>query len=115
DPAVAKERPVAPGVLDEGRVARRHQDIWRRARFRDDAAKGVAHERMTEELETVGAWLALVAHPVGGGDIHAVGDGVSALNRPPCLDLRASELTLLRRMPADRRRVEQHLGAEETR
>ena len=61
------------------------------------------------------ARLRLESDAVRRGDVHAVGDGVAALDRAPGVDLRRAELGFLRRMPADRRRIEQDLRAEERR
>ena len=61
------------------------------------------------------ARLVLVADAVRRRDEHAVGDRVRALDRAPRVDLRRAELRLLGRMPADRRRIEENVGAEERR
>src|SRR5690348_11946436 len=50
-----------------------------------------------------------MADTIHGGDIHAVRNGVGALNRAPGIMLRFAELRFLRRMPADRRRIKKHL------
>ena len=66
-----------------------------------------------KNVDAVGARLVLVPDAVGGRDEDAVGDRVRALHRPPGVDLRRAALRLLGRMPADRRRIEQDLGAEQ--
>ncbi len=48
---------------------------------------------------------------VHGSHVHAVGDGVGALDGLPRVELRGAELVFLRRVPADRRGIEQHFGA----
>src|SRR5919109_1079642 len=45
--------------------------------------------------------------------VHAIGNGVAALNSSPRLKLPCTELRLLVRMPADARRIEDHLSAAE--
>src|ERR1700735_1816857 len=113
DAAVTEEGPVAPGVFLDRRVAGRDQDFRRCAGVGDDASEGVAHERMSEELETIGAWFRLMSDAVGSGDVDTVGDRMRALDRPPGLDLRGPELLFLRRVPSDRGRIEKDVGAEE--
>ena len=48
-----------------------------------------------------------------GGDVDAVRDGVGALHGAPGVELRGAVLRLLRRVPADRRRVEENGGAQQ--
>ncbi len=85
--------------------------------LRDDAAEGIGEEAAAPELKarTLDAIAAhipvLVANAVHPGNVDAVGNGVGALNRLPCIVLRCAELILLRRMPADGGGIEQHLGA----
>ena len=52
---------------------------------------------------------------IHGSHVNAVGDGVGALDGPPRVVLRGAKLVLLRRVPADRRGIEQHLGALQSR
>ena len=84
-------------------------------RLGEDAAERVGDERVAEELDAVGAGFLLVSHAVRRRDEDAVGDRVRALDGAPRILLRLAELRLLRRMPADRRRVEQDVGAEQAR
>ena len=80
-----------------------------------DAAERIGDERVAEELDAVRARLVLVADAIRRRDEHAVGDRVRALHRAPRVHLRAAELRFLARMPADRRRIEQDVGAEQRR
>ena len=72
-----------------------------------DAAKGIRDKRSAPELESnAGSAVAadvsmFVAHAVDGGDVHAVGDGVGALDGLPRLILGRAEALFFRRMPAD--------------
>src|SRR6185312_16248992 len=67
------------------------------------------------ELEPVAAFGALVPDAVDDRDVDAVGDRVRALDRLPGRALRHAVLGLLARVPADRRRIEEHGGAAERR
>src|SRR5207244_11204257 len=58
---------------------------------------------------------ALEADPVHGGDVAAVGDRLAAVGRAPGIELLGPVARLFLRVPADRRRVEQHVGALERR
>ena len=100
---------IAPGshTADENRGLR--------ARLRDHAAERIAHERVSEELEAVGAGLRLEAHAIHRRDVDAVRDRVRALRRAPRVGLRRAPLLLLLRVPADRRRKKEHLRAHERR
>src|SRR5689334_15934227 len=51
-----------------------------------------------------------MAHSIYHADIDAVSDGMRALNGAPRVVLRSTELGLLRRVPADCRRIEEHGG-----
>src|SRR5690348_11228683 len=76
DPAVAKERPVAPGLLLETRVARDHQHLFGVvAGPGEQAAERVGQERAAPELEPA-VGRPFVADAVDGGDEHAVIDRV---------------------------------------
>ena len=52
-----------------------------------------------------------MTHAVHRGHIDAVGDGMRALDGPPCVVLRGAKLVFLRRVPADGRGIKQHLRA----
>ena len=115
DAAIAQERPVAAHALDQRRIAPRDEHLFVVAGLGDVAAERIGDERVAEEREAVGARLVLVADAVGRRDVDAVGDRVRALDRPPRVDLRLAPFVLLGRVPADRRRVEEHLRAEQRR
>src|SRR2546428_7493224 len=57
--------------------------------------------------------LAFETDGVDDSSVHAVGDGVTTLNRAPGIQLRSAKLRLLVRMPADAGRVEDDLRASE--
>ena len=84
-----------------------------RSRLGENSPERIADERVAEELDAVGARLVLVADAIGRRDVDAVGDRVRALGRAPRFDLRLAVLRFLRRMPADRRRIKNYLGAEQ--
>ena len=66
--------------------------------FRDDLAEGIGDERISPEFQS-GVALGLAAfeaHAIDDRDINAVGDGVSALNGAPGIELRCAELALSR-------------------
>ena len=52
-----------------------------------------------------------MSHAIHHRHVHAVGDGVGALNGAPGIVLRLAELRFLRGMPADRGGIEQNLRA----
>src|SRR5262249_8786396 len=57
---------------------------------------------------------ALVPDAIDGRDIHAIGNGMGALDQLPSLVLSDSEFRLLTRMPADCRRIEENRGPLES-
>ena len=83
----------------------------------DDLPKGIGDERSAPELQAfAGSFVAaniagLEADAIRHGDINAIGDGVRALNGAPRIVLRLAVLRLLVGMPADRRRIEEHVRA----
>ena len=85
--------------------------------LRDDAAKRIGEKAAAPELQARPARpiaenvASLVPHAIHACHVDAVGNRVTALDRLPRVILRRAELLLLRRMPADRRRVKQHFGA----
>src|SRR6185295_15132293 len=52
-----------------------------------------------------------MSHAIYDRDVHAVSDGMGALDSPPGVVLRLSELRFLRGMPSNRGGIEQDLGA----
>src|ERR1019366_10723175 len=100
-----------PGLVDEPEIAARGQNLLAvGAGARQHATKRVDDERPAPELQA-----ALDADAVGGGNEHAVGHRVAALHDLPSLALGSTELHLLRRMPADRRRIADDLRTAERR
>src|ERR1700722_3904529 len=82
--------------------------------FRDHPSKGIAEKRSAPKLKPL-ARCRLAAHVAGFKPyavnhchINAIGNGMSALNRAPGVMLSHSELSFLRGMPPNRRRIEQH-------
>ena len=82
--------------------------------FGEDSAKRIGDEGMSPEFEAAFG-RALEADAIHGRDKNAVGDGVGALNRAPGVELRRAEFLLFGRMPADRRGIENNVGAAEAR
>src|SRR5579864_560788 len=116
--AVAQEWPVAADVFQMLQVALADQDFFLVVRrLNDDPSKGVAEKRSAPEFQALalGAIAAdiakLVANPVDHADKHAVGDGMGALNCPPCVMLHSSELSFLVRVPADSRGIKENICA----
>src|SRR5580765_97507 len=116
--AVAKERPVAADVFQVFQVTLADQDFFFVMRcLNNDASKRVAEERAAPEfqafaLRAIAADVAeLLAYPVDHADKNTVGDGMSALNRAPCIMLHCAEFGFFIRMPADGRRIEKNISA----
>src|SRR5450759_2489616 len=114
-PPVAQERPIATRLLDAPWIARRHQNRLFGACLGERAPKGIADERVTKELDAIGALLGLEAHAIRRGHEHAVGNGVRTLRRAPRIHLRLAPHCLLRRMPANGRGIKQDVGAKQRR
>src|SRR5690606_2753270 len=111
DPAIAQKRPIAPRLGDQVAIAIDYQNLFAvGAGARQHVAEGVTDERAAPELEA-----ALDADAVDGDDEDAVGDGVRALHRLPRCLLRRAEALFLRVVPANRRRVEEHVGTAQCR
>ena len=118
DAAVAQERPVAADVFHHTEVNFADQNFFLVVRgLGDDAAERIAEERCAPEFQAIsGSGIApdvsgFVSHTIYHRDVHAVGDGMGALDGAPGVVLRLSELRFLRGMPADRGGIEQDLGA----
>src|SRR5690606_22655284 len=82
--------------------------------FRQDPPEGVTDEGVAKELDAVRPGLRLVPHPVCGRNVDPVRDSVSALRRAPCIRLGLAPFLPLRRMPADRRRVQENLSSQQS-
>src|SRR4051812_38209841 len=115
DATIAEEGPVSARLLDEPRIAAGDEHRGIGARLGKDSAERIADEGVAEELQSVRALFRLESNAIGRSDEHAVGDGVRALDRAPRFHLGLAELRFLGRVPTDRRGVEKHLGAEQTR
>src|SRR5690606_38200649 len=79
DAAVAQKRPGAAFVFDAPGVDVRVDHAFGFGiHAGEDVAAGAGDEGVAPEAE-----VAFASHAVGGGDEHAVGDGVAALDRDP--------------------------------
>src|SRR5712691_10245764 len=109
---VTQKRPITAYLLDASQIdLGQHERLVLRC-FGDHDPEGIAHKRVTPELDPG----ALAAQPletaaVHGGNPAAVGDRVTALDRLPGIELLLAVLLFLRGMPADRARVQQNVRA----
>src|SRR5262245_39222219 len=78
--------------------------------LRHHDAEWITDERRAPELEAAVPG-SLVSGAVDGRDVDAVGNRMSALDRSPGVVLLHAELGFLARVPADRRRIDERLGA----
>src|ERR1700694_3849627 len=112
DAAVAQERPVASNIFQRFQINVAHQDFFAIGRgFRQYAAERITEKRRAPELQSLAgsgfsAYIPrLEANSIHDRDVNTIGDSVGPLNRAPSIVLGDAELSLLRGMPADRRRV----------
>src|SRR5262249_39891608 len=102
--AIAQERPVSPRLLALSRVALGDEDLFfLAAGFGKDLPEGICNKGMPPKFQTriaVGR-VSFVAEAINHRDEGAVGNGVRALNRSPCIELGGAELGLLLRVPSD--------------
>src|SRR5207253_5459295 len=91
---------------------RSHDRLPVLGRLGHDRTERIREKGRTPEFDavTVGGRRPLVTDPVHRGDVTAVRDCVAALDRAPGVELLRSVGGLLFGMPADRRRIEQHVG-----
>jgi len=82
----------------------------------NDQAKGIGNEGISPEVQTGVAILRLAfeAHAIHDGGVNAVGDGVTALNGFPGVELRGAELRSFMRMPANTGGIKDHACATES-
>src|SRR5205085_2082020 len=114
DAAVPQERPAAPHLLDPCEIHLREDDRFPVSRcLRHDGAERIGDEGRSPELESLrrGAFGALAADPVYRRHVAPVRDRVAALDGAPRVELLLPVGVLLGRVPADRRGIEQHVGA----
>src|SRR5882672_10394915 len=107
-------RPVASDFLDAPEVdLTQHDGLAVLGRFGHDGAKRIGEKRRAPELDAVagGAGRSLVADPVHRCDVTTVRDRVAPLDGAPSVELLSTVRRLLLRVPANRRRIEQHVGA----
>src|SRR5262249_399193 len=83
--------------------------------FGNESSERIGNEGISPKLQTrvTVSGLALEANAVDDGDINAVGDGMSALNGAPGIELRCTEFRFFVRMPADAGGIEDDLRATE--
>src|SRR5688572_26931266 len=106
--AVAEERPVATGLLDQAPVAISNQNFRRLTSLSQLPSERVRHERVPEEFNAVRAFFLFVPHSIGSRDKNSIRDCMRSLRSLPGIELRLSEFLFLRRMPADRRRIKKN-------
>ena len=106
DSSVSQERPMRADNVDLVEIA------FDQKRFffivtgaGEDIAVRIADERCSPELNA-----AFQARAIGGGNEHAVGDGVAAHHGFPSVVLASAELRFLCRLPADCRGIENDLS-----
>src|SRR5512145_1234912 len=106
--AIAQERPVTPDLLNTCEIDLDDRQRLLLARFRDDDAEWIAHERVTPEFDAGAPPLTaelLEPDAIHGRHPAAVGDGVAALDRLPRVELLRAVLGFLGGMPSDCRRI----------
>src|SRR6058998_1527619 len=116
DAAIAQEGPVPARFLALCRVAFNDEDfLFVMGSLGDNLTKRIGHKGISPEFQARVAifGLAFETDAVDDSSVHAVGDGVTTLNRAPGIQLRSAKLRLLVRMPADAGRVEDDLRASE--
>src|SRR5437667_7914777 len=110
--AVAKKRPVAAHLLDASEIDLcQHERLVLRC-FGDHDPEGIAHKRVTPELDPG----ALAAQPLETAAVHGgypatVRNRVTALDGFPGVQLLLAVLRFLGGKPADRGRVQQNVRA----
>ncbi len=116
DAAIAKERPVAASVFALRGIAFDDEDFFLVVgSFSDDLAEGIGDEGAAPEFEAriaVGRF-AFEADTADDGDVHAVGDGMRALDSFPGVELCRAEFRFFVGMPADAGGIENYLRAAE--
>src|SRR2546428_12056739 len=110
--AVAQERPVATHLFDPGQVDLRQHERFVLGGLGHDDAERIAHERMAPELDPGAlATQPLETAAVHGGNPAAVRNRATALDGFPGVELLLAVFLLLRRMPTDRGRIQEYVGA----
>src|SRR5262249_28770956 len=109
---VAQKRPVRALNVELPEIHFGHQDLlFADAAFRDELPRRVGDKALAPKLDSLTRMAigrGFVADAVGDGDVHAVGDGVRALNRFPGGMLPFAVFSFFRRLPADGRWVKQN-------
>src|SRR5713226_5083057 len=112
DAAVAQKRPVAASFFALCGVAFNHQNFFLIVGcLGNNLAEGVSDKGISPEFQSrVSLFrLAFESYAIHHGSVHTVGNGMSALNRFPGVELCGAELRLLVRVPADAGGIENHL------
>src|SRR5579864_242038 len=119
---VAQKRPVATRIFQQAQINFSNQDFFLVVRsFCDHPAKRISNERSAPELQTfagsfVSANIALFeSDAIYHCNINSVGNCMGSLNCLPGVVLCLAEFFFLVRMPANRRRIENHLRTLQSR
>src|SRR5437773_538236 len=113
---VAQKWPVRPILVHTSPVDFANHNFFPIARtFRDDLAVGSADKTLSPKFNPVAASWCFVTDTIRRRYVAAVRDRVTALNCFPGRMLRRARFFFLARMPADRRRIKNNLGATQCR
>src|SRR5688572_26360781 len=113
DAPVAEERPAGAHRIDLGEIDLLDEhDLAIHGRAHEDASVGAGDEALAPELDAArAARVRLESRAVHGDHEAAVRDGMPALHGLPGPMLALAVLRLFLGMPADRRRIDEDLGA----
>src|SRR5690349_4758280 len=109
---IAQERPIAAGVFAFGRIAFNDENLLVAVGgFRNDLTERIGDKGITPKLQSgiPILWMAFKADAIYHSGVHAVGNGVAALNRFPSFQLPRTELDFLVRVPTDAGGIKNHL------
>src|SRR6202158_118314 len=116
DAAVAEKRPIAAGVLALGGIAFDDEDFFFVVgSFGDHLAEGISNKGIAPEFQSRVTFflLAFSSDAVHDRCVHAVCDGMPALDGAPRVELRGAELRFFVRMPAAAGGIKNTLSAAE--
>src|SRR6185436_4795183 len=112
DATVAKERPVAPHVLDPRGIYFGEQNLFAIHRtLRDHDSKRIADKRRAPKFDAGSVIGFFVTNSIHRGNVDSVRDRVRPLNSLPRVALRRSVLFFLVGMPTNRGGIEDHVCA----
>src|SRR5437868_3872149 len=112
--AISQEGPVAASFFTLRGIALGDKNLlFAIGSFGNDLPERIRDKGIAPEFQPGIAILRVTfeSHAVHHGRIHAVGNGVAALDRFPSIELRRAELCLLLRMPADAGGIKNYLRA----